>query len=147
MTRVDDDLKIVIQLLCHIPAKLGGDLAVCEGIVTRNAKVDFISRIQHSDFGALRGSLSFVGLSLAEVSNRGCEQPDGIVEGCVHARCAIDSDGLCSSLRDRCSDSCSRLCLLSPHWLTKGTKKHESPHKSGVRFPAARHRSNILGST
>jgi hypothetical protein len=115
MTRVDDDFKVVVQLLRHIPAKLGGHWAVDEGIMTRDPEVNFISRIQHPDFRALGRSPPFVGLSLAEIGDRGCLQPDEIVERSVHPGRALDSHGLGNALRERCVSLCSGLCLLPKH--------------------------------
>jgi hypothetical protein len=43
-------------------------------------KVAFISRIQNPDFGPLRRSLPFVGLSLSEISDGGYWQPDELIE-------------------------------------------------------------------
>ena len=74
--------------------------------MTRNTEVDFISRIQHPDFRALGRSLPFVGFSLAEISDRGCLLPDGIVESSVHPGRAFDSNSLDNSLRQLCVGRC-----------------------------------------
>src|SRR5205807_3246307 len=70
MAGIDDDLEIIIQFLGKVAAELSGDRAACSRIMTRDADIDFIPRIQQPHFGSLGRWLAFVGLSLLEICNR-----------------------------------------------------------------------------
>ncbi len=83
MPGIDHNLKIVVEFLGHIAAELGGHRSFHNRIVTRDAKVNLISRVQHPYFRSLGSGLAFVGLSLFETRNRGSLLPERVVESAI----------------------------------------------------------------
>src|SRR5207237_10070156 len=73
--RVDHDLKIVIQFLRHISSELGSDGTACEGIVTRDSKIDFMLGVEDTHFRLFSRRLPLVGFQLQTVWDRSVMLP------------------------------------------------------------------------
>ena len=87
---VDYDLKVVVQFLSYIPAELGRDGTVYEGIVTHHSKVDFMLGVEDTDFRLFGRGLTLVGFSLQKVCDRSGLLPEWIVKRAVHLRSSVN---------------------------------------------------------
>ena len=81
MTGVDHDFKIVVQLLCHVAAELSSEAT--RGIVTGDAEIDLILRVQHSDLSFFCCGFALVGFSLPEIGNRSSLLPEWGRRSCL----------------------------------------------------------------
>jgi hypothetical protein len=94
MSRVNDDLKVIVQFLADIPAQLGGDDAFGIGIEAGDAEIDVMLAVENANLRFFSRSLSLKGLSLAKVGNRRGLLPDGIIQCAVNAACLRGSETL-----------------------------------------------------
>lgn len=107
---VDYDLKVVVQFLSYIPAELGRDGTVYEGIVTHHSKVDFMLGVEDTDFRLFGRGLTLVGFSLQKVCNRCGLLPERIVQRAIHLRISVKPACLCGSKR-LLNSNLARVCL------------------------------------
>ena len=80
MGRVNDDLKVIIQLLTDITPQFGRDDPLRIRVEARNAEIDFMLAVENADFGFFSRGLPLKGFPLQKVVNRTGLLPDGIVE-------------------------------------------------------------------
>src|SRR6516164_8252806 len=90
---IDDDLEVVIQMLCGVAPQLGGHDFPRLRVEARYTEVHCMFCIKDANLGALGRGLSFVWLSLQEVGYRSCLLPQGIVQGAVQLWSTIHAGG------------------------------------------------------
>ena len=86
MRQVDDDLEVVVQFLTDVPTQLGRHNVAWIGVEAMNAEVHIVFVIENTDFGLLRGCLSFERLPLQKIGNRASHLPLGIVDCAIKFR-------------------------------------------------------------
>ena len=67
MGGVDDNFKVVVQLLGNIAPKFRGDYLLRLGVKTGNTEVDLVFRVENANFGLFRGCLSLEWFPLQEI--------------------------------------------------------------------------------
>ena len=83
MPGINHDLKVVVELLRHIAARLIREDSARHELVAGNSEVDCAVGIKNPDFCVLGSMLPLVGFLLSEVGNWSCLLPDWIVKGAI----------------------------------------------------------------
>src|SRR6266568_247559 len=103
MSRVDDDLEVVVQLLTDVPTQFGGNNPCGIGVNAGYSEIHFMLCVEDADFCSFSRSMSLVRLSLQKVCRRMSLTPPRIIESPIQFGSAINWA--------RLSDSCHVLGL------------------------------------
>src|SRR5216683_6838038 len=90
VSRVDDDLEVVIQFLADIPSQFGCNNPFRIRVKARNAEIDFMLAVEDADFGFLGRCLPLKWLALQKVGNRAGLLPCGIIERAIQFRRTVN---------------------------------------------------------
>ena len=96
LIRIDEDLKMVIEVLAYIAPELAGNYSRWVRVETMDSEIDSMARVQNPYFRPFGRGLSFIRFLLAEVRNRSRELPKPVV------KCSVDFRGLIDANRIRC---------------------------------------------
>src|SRR5262249_32337056 len=91
---VNDDFKIVIQLLSDVAAQLRGSDAARIRRGASDCKIDFAARVENADFCELRGGPAFERFALSEIGDCLGLLPKRIIQGPIHLGWAVHTNRL-----------------------------------------------------
>lgn len=82
---VDQDLKVVIEILADVASQLRRDNPCVLGVAT-DSEVHGAPRIKNSYFGFFRRCLAFTWFALAKIAHGLCSLPERIVQSSIQPR-------------------------------------------------------------
>ena len=119
MPRIDDDFKVVVQLLAHVASQLSSDRPLTVGIAASDPEIDLIMGVDDTHFCGLGGRLAFVGLALAKVGDGSGLQPEWVVQSPVDSGSVSNPDRRRSPNKRRRKASRWLGLRLTPRWQSK----------------------------
>jgi hypothetical protein len=83
VVRIDQNFKVVIQILTHVAAEFRRHNSRCLRVVTTDAEVNRVPRVENAHFCSLGSQLVLEWLLLTKIGDRFGIQPEGIIQSAV----------------------------------------------------------------
>src|SRR6266566_6401299 len=101
VVRIDEDFEVVVQVLAHVPAKFRSDDPRGLGVKAMNPEIHGMPSVDNAYLRLLGWCLTFVGLTLAKISDGVRRLPNQVIQGSVEPWGLVDAGCFCANPHGR----------------------------------------------